>query len=231
MDVVGADAKRLQGEVGASDRDKLDRYFTGVRELEHRLAASEEWSGKPKPKVTAKPVMDVADANDVVGKERAMLDVIHLALQTDSSRFITLHGAGGNEVVPIQGVSQGYHNLSHHGQDPEKLDQLALVEAALIRAWGEFLNKLKQSNESNGALLDNTMVLLTSNLGNASAHDNKNMPVLLAGGGFKHGQHLAFDQGHNYPLSNLYLSMLHRIGVETDKFAASTGTMKGLEMA
>ena len=108
--------------------------------------------------------------------------------------------------------------------DEEKLRQLAIVEQAAIDAWGDFLRKLKS-----GSLLDETMVLLTSNLGNASSHDNKNMPVLFAGGGFKHGRHLAFDQKNNYPLPNLYLDALHRLGLEEESFATSTGTMDGLD--
>ena len=160
-----------------------------------------------------------------------MLDIVYLALQTDSTRFVTLHGVSGGQVPPIEGVSQGYHNLSHHGQDPEKIEQLSLVETAIITAWGDFLRKLRQSADGDSSLLDRTMVLLTSNLGNASSHDNKNMPVILAGGGFRHGQHLSFDSRQNYPLPNLYVSMLQRVGFETDKFASSTGTMKGLDLA
>ena len=181
--------------------------------------------------MAADPVRDVADSNDLVARERAMLDVMFLALQTDSTRFITLQGSAGNQVLPIDGVREGYHNLSHHGQDEEKIGQLARVEAALVAAWGDFLRRLKGSADGDDNLLGRTMVLMTSNLGNASSHDTKNMPVLLAGGGFRHGQHLAFDRKNNYPLPNLYLSMLQRVGLEADRFATSTGTMRGLELA
>ena len=153
-----------------------------------------------------------------------------LALQTDSARFITLHIPGAGGVIPIEGVDEGYHNLSHHGRDEEKLAQLALVETALVNCWGDFLRELSRTEESSGSLLDNTSVLLTSNLGNASNHDNRNMPVLFAGGGFRHGQHLAFDQKNNYPLPNLYLSILHQLGLEVDQFATSTGEMNGLQV-
>jgi hypothetical protein len=129
-------------------------------------------------------------------------------------------------VQGIEGVDEAYHNLSHHGMDERKLAQLALVEQGVINEWAGFLRKLKTD-----ALLDETMVLLTSNLGNASAHDNKNMPVLFAGGGFKHGQHLAFDQKDNYPLPNLYLSALQRLGLEEASFATTETTMRGLETA
>lgn len=223
MDVVGAEAKSLQRELGAGDRDKLDAWFTSVRELEQRLAANEAWTHRPKPKVAMKAPASIPRDNEVA-VERIFLDIVHMALATDSTRFITLH-VTGNAVNGIEGVDESYHNLSHHGMDDEKLAQLALVEQGVINEWGGFLRRLKTD-----ALLDDTMVLLTSNLGNASSHDNKNMPVLFAGGGFKHGRHLAFDQKNNYPLPNLYLSTLHRLGLQDEAFATSTGAMSGLEM-
>ena len=134
-------------------------------------------------------------------------------------------------IVPLDGVSEGYHTLSHHGQDDEKLRQLALVETEIVKAWGDFLRGLKRIQEGAGTLLDRTAVLLTSNLGNASSHRNVNMPVLFAGGGFKHGQHLAFDQQKNYPLSNLFVSLLQRHGLEEGRFATGTSTFAGLEFA
>ena len=128
--------------------------------------------------------------------------------------------------MPIEGVEEGYHSLSHHGRDDEKLSQLAIVETAIIAAWGDFLRGLQNTEDQGATLLENTSVLLTSNLGNASSHDNRNMPVVLAGGGFKHGRHLAHDRKKNYPLPNLYLSVLQKTGLEVDRFATSTGTME-----
>lgn len=221
MDVVGAEAKTLMREVGAGDRDKLDAWFTSVRDLEQRLVANEEWIRKPKPKVNAKAPTQIPRDNEVA-VERIYLDIIHLALATDSTRFVTLH-VTGNAVTGLDGVDESYHGLSHHGMNEEKLRQLAIVEQGMINEWGGFLRRLKADS-----MLDETMVLMTSNLGNASSHDNKNMPVLFAGGGFKHGQHLAFDQKNNYPLPNLYLSTLHRLGLQEEAFATSTGGMDGL---
>ena len=229
MDVVAEDARRLQRELGAGDRDRLDAYFTSVRELEHRLQESEAWANRPKPKVDEKKPIDIRNPNDFIGRQRLMSDMIRLALATDSSRFITFHLGGSGGVVPVEGVEEGYHSLSHHGRDEQKQEQLALVETEIINAWGDFLRGLHKTNDHGESLLDHTSVLLTSNLGNASSHDNRNMPVLLAGGGFRHGQHLAFYQRKNYPLPNLYLSVLHQTGLERDKFATSTGTMTGLE--
>lgn len=222
MDVVGGEAKALMREVGAGDRDKLDAWFTSVRDLEQRLAANEAWTHRPKPKVSLAPPSRIPRDNEVE-VDRIFLDIVHMALATDSTRFITLH-ITGNNVQGIEGVDESYHNLSHHGMDDEKLAQLAIVEQGVVNAWGDFLRKLKSDK-----LLGETMVLLTSNLGNASSHDNKNMPVLFAGGGFKHGQHLAFDAKNNYPLPNLYLGALQRLGLEQEHFATSTGTMTGLE--
>ncbi len=221
MDIVGAEAKSLQRELGAGDRDKLDAWFTSVRDLEQRLALNEAWTHKPKPKVSLQPPTKIPRDNEVA-VDGIFLDIIHMALATDSTRFVTLH-ITGNSVQGIEGVDESYHSLSHHGMDEEKLAQLAIVEQGVINQWGDFLRKLKTDK-----LLDETMVLLTSNLGNASAHDNKNMPVLFAGGGFKHGQHLAFDQKNNYPLPNLYLSALHRLGLQDEQFATSTTAMDGL---
>lgn len=231
MDLVGEDAKSLQRELGVGDRERLDAYFTSVRDLEKRMAESEKWAKLPKPTVDAKAPIDINDPSDLIGRQKTMCDVIKLALETDSTRFISLHIPGAGGVIPIEGVDEGYHTLSHHGRDEEKLSQLALVESALVRQWGEFLKSLHSVEESNESLLDHTTVLMTSNLGNASNHDNRNMPVLVAGGGFRHGQHLAFNRSKNYPLPNLYLSILQRVGMEIDQFATSTGTMTGFDPA
>ena len=228
MDLVADDAKSLQRELGQGDRDRLDAYFTSVRELERRLNDTEAWAHRPKPKVDVPKPIDIGNPNDFVGRQKLMSDMVRLALSTDSARFITMHLGGSGGVVPIEGVDEGYHSLSHHGRDDEKLDQLALVETEIISAWGDFLRELEQTDDGDGTLLDHSNVLLTSNLGNASSHDNRNMPVLVAGGKFRHGQHLAFDRNRNYPLPNLYVNLLQHAGLETDEFATSTGTMTGL---
>lgn len=231
MDVVMQDAKQLSKKVGTADRHRLEEYFTSVRDLEVRMAESEAWSHRPKPQVDAKKPVDIRNSADFIGRQKLMTEMIKLALQTDSSRFVSYHLGGSGGVVPLEGVAEGYHNLSHHGQDEEKLDQLALVEAGIISQWGAFLQALKDVKQQGGSLLDQTTVMLTSNLGNASAHDTRNLPVLVGGGGFKHGQHIAFDQKNNYPLPNLFVSCLQNLGMETDQFATSTGTLTGLDRA
>ena len=229
MDLVGAEAKSLQQQLGAGDRDRLDAFFTSVRDLEKRMAETEKWAQLPKPKVDLAAPVDITNPSDLIGRQKTMCQLMKLALQTDSTRYITLHLPGAGGVIPIQGVDQGYHNLSHHGMDEAKLEQLALVETALINEWADFLRSLRDHSDASGDLLGSTSVLLTSNLGNASNHDNRNMPVLFAGGPFQHGQHLAFDQRNNYPLPNLFVSVLQANDLEIDRFATSTGTMDGLQ--
>jgi hypothetical protein len=228
LDCIRGQARQVQSGLGAADREKLDEYFTSVRELEARLATAEEWSKKPKPKVTVEPPRDAADPADLVGRTRLLFDLTHLAVQTDSTRLITIMLLGTSLVPPIPGVSDGHHNLSHHGQDPNKLAQLKIVELETLKVLRDLLLKLKQSQEEGDSLLDRTMVFFSSNLGNASSHSCKSLPTILAGGGFKHGRHLAFDPKSPPPLSNLYVTMLQRLGIETDRFGSSTGTLTGL---
>ena len=229
LDTVREQAQAMSPKLGTRDREKVDEYFTSVRELEQRMVTAEEWSKKPKPKVDVKPPQNNMNSADLIGKNRLMFDLIHLALQTDSTRLITLLLLGTSLVPPIPGVSLGHHDLSHHGQDPNKFVQLKKVELEQMKTVQEFLAKLKQTEEQGENLLDRTMVFFSSNLGNASNHSTRNLPVLFAGGGFQHGQHLAFDPKNPPPLSNLYVSMLQRLGIETDKFGSSTSTLTGLK--
>ncbi len=230
LDVVMDKTKNMLTRLGRDDRRKLDQYFTAVREAEGQLHKAEQWASRPKPTVDVPPPKDELDRTMMIERVRLMYDMMHLAIQTDSTRFITLYDTGMNAVPVIEGVDIDYHMLSHHGKDPTKLAQLAIIETKVMQAFGVFLKKLKESQEAGASLLDNTMVLLGSNLGNANNHDTRNMPIVLAGGGFKHGQHLAFDQKKNYPLPNLFVSMLQRLGMEIGSFETSTGTMQGLEM-
>lgn len=229
LDVVRDQAKKLGRDLGSGDREKLDEYFTSVRELEQRLALAEAWSKKPKPKVDAKPPVNIQNSADLIGKTRVWFDLIHLALQTDSTRLVTLQLLGTSSVPPIPGVSQGHHDLSHHGKDPAKIAQLRILELEKMKTLRDFLAQLKHTREEGDSLLDRTIVFFSSNLGDASKHSVNNMPVLLAGGGFKHGQHLAFDEAKHPPLCNLFVSMLQQMGIEADKFGSSTGTLTGLE--
>jgi hypothetical protein len=230
LDGLRAQAKKVNETLGAGDREKLEEYFTSIRELERRLVLDAAWSKRPKPKVDAKPPENIQNPADLIGKTRAWFQLVHLALQTDSSRLITLQLLGTSSVPPIADVSQGHHDLSHHGQDPAKLAQLKALEIAKMKTLRDFLRLLRTSREVDETLLDRTTVFFSSNLGDASKHSVKNMPVIVAGGGFQHGQHLSFDENKNPPLCNLYLSILQGMGLAVDHFGSSTGTLAGFQM-
>ena len=229
LDDVRDQAGSLRAELGVNDREKLDEYLTSVRELERRLVKDESWAKTPKPKVDAKAPMDIANGADLIGRTKLLFELAHLALETDSTRLITIMLAGSTYAPPIVGVNLGHHDLSHHGKDPAKLEQLKIVEQETLKTVRDLLAKLNQTKEDGATLLDRTTVFLGSNLGDGSSHSVKNLPVLVAGGGFQHGQHLAFDPQNSPPLCNLYVSMLQRLGIETDRFGTSTGTLTGLE--
>jgi len=184
---------------------------------------------KPKPKLDLNPPRDITNGTDLIGRMRLLFDLVPLALQTDSTRVMTIFLQGGNSIPPVTGVTVDHHNLSHHGRDSAKIAQLRLIEEAEMRVVRDLLGKLKTKSETGTPLLDKTMVLFGSNLGNANSHDTRNLPVLLAGGGFKHGRHVAFDANKNSRLCNLFVTMLQRLGVETDKFGSSTGTLTGFD--
>ncbi|HEX8914453.1 MAG TPA: DUF1552 domain-containing protein [Humisphaera sp.] len=220
LDFVGDQAARLNRSLSRGDQQRMDQYFTSVRELERRLHGAEAWEQKPKPVVTAKAPEDIEDPKEFVARTRLHFDVMKLALETDSTRLISLFV----DTVVI-------HNITHHGNRPEAIAELRAKEEGQFDALNGFLQSLAETKEQGESLLDRTMVLYGTCMGSANSHSNVNLPVLLAGGGFKHGQHLAFDTQNNYPLTNLYLSMLQRLGVATDKFSTAKGTMRGLAMA
>jgi hypothetical protein len=228
LDSVSERASALQKQLGGDDRSRVDQYFSAVRDVEKRLLLAEEWERKPKPEVGVAPPKD---AEYLLEKLAAMYAMTHLALETDSTRLVTLmvRTDGFSEHIP--GVGLEAHNLSHHVNRPEALAQLKNLETAQFQQLAGFLAKLGTSREEGGTLLDSTQVLYGSNLGNANNHDTRNLPILLAGGGFKHGRHLGFDRTHNYPLPNLFVSMLQQLGIPTGKFSSSTGSFRGLEPA
>jgi hypothetical protein len=233
LDVVSEQARELRRNVGARDRARLDQYYSGVRDLEHRLQESRGWANKPKPKVKARPPTDPAGPAQYMAKVQNMYDLARLAFETDSTRAITLMlNSVGTPVVQIAGatITDSYHNLSHHGMAEEKLTQLRVIDEWHMKLMAVLFKGLKSAREDGATLLNRTMVLYGSNLGDANAHSTTNLPTLFAGGGFRHGQHLAFDRGRNEPLPNLFVSMLRRFGIEETGFGPSTGTMRGLEM-
>lgn len=232
LDVVAEDAKRLQARLGATDRERLDLYFTSIRSLENSLVQSEEWLEVPKP-TTEYALSDTADTLTYSKRLPLFYDLMALALATDQTRVITLELSELGANLGGFGISSLYHTLSHHGKVESVLEELHIVESFQMASFGRFLGQLQSFSQPDGStLLDNTMCLIGSGLGNASSHSNKNLPLLLAGGGFKHGQHLAYGEaGAKVPATNLYLSMLQRFGVEIDSYNLSTGTLTGLDFA
>ena len=234
LDTIAGQARELTSSVGQRDKDRLDQYFTSVRDLEHRLQASKGWETKPKPVVKAEVPIDPNDPAQYMAKVKVMYDLARLSFETDSTRAVTLMLEGVSGPVLEIGdakLTDSYHNLSHHGKSESKKAQLRIIDEMHMRLLSDLLTGLKSVREEDENLLDRTMIVYGSNFGDANAHVCSNMPVILAGGGFKHGQHLAFDRLQNYPLPNLFVSMLQRMGIETDKFASSTGTMRGLGLA
>ncbi len=224
LDDVGEQLQALSRRVGRADRDRLDLFLASIREAEQTLQQEERWTTTPKPKLDVPVPTNDYGGPQLVERSRQWYNLVHLALQTDSTRVISLW-LGTQERPEIEGVTLGHHDASHHGQDPTKLDQLTLIEEAEIKVFGEFLGKLSQTDEGSHSLLDRTAVLYASNLGNSSSHDNNNLPILLAGGDFEHRGHVAYNTKENTRLANLYVRMLHHMGIETDTFGASNGVV------
>jgi hypothetical protein len=228
LDFVDESARQLQKDLGADDRVRLDQYFTSVRELETRLHEAAQWETRPKPAISVPEPKD-AERGQLATATKLMFDVVRLALETDSTRLVTIFINTLGLATDIPGVQNETHSLTHHGNRPETLAELRTIETAQFEALAGLLTGLKATREEDQSLFERTMVLYGTCMGSANAHSNVNLPVLLAGGGFRHAGHLAFDTRQNYPLPNLFVSMLQRLGIETDRFASSTGTMRGLE--
>ena len=228
LDTIMGPTKKLEKELGHKDKEKLDEYTTSIRQLEVRLTQNQDWVRKPKPKVDYK-LGKTPEKHDIISRQSQLFDIIALAFQTDSTRCVTFN-LGGMNAVPlnIKGVETDWHNLSHHGKDPAKIKELKLVEEAEFKTLNEFLNKVKGAKEGSATVLDNTTVLYGSNLGNASAHSWMNLPLVVAGGGFKHGSHIAYDRKKNEVFANLFVQIANKMGINIDKFGSSTGTsLKG----
>ena len=227
LDVVQESSKRMQRRVSKRDKAKLEEYFNSVREAERSLHKSEQWHNKPKPTVDAKAPIPVRNRAQIIEHAKQFYDIMFLALQTDSTRLMTYVVGDGTQTPLLPGVSQNYHNLSHHGRDPEKLRQLAIVESEYVKLLGDFIRRLQSTSENESNLLERTMILFGSHM-HSGNHNNQNLPVVLAGGRFRHGRHIAMDQHNNTPLANLYVTMLQNLGLEIDRFSSSTGTFSEL---
>ncbi len=233
MDTIADQSKSLNRRLGPSDRDRMDQYTTAVREVENRMALAREWERLPKPAPPQEMPEDPTSDQQYMEKTRLMYQMARLAFETDSTRSITLLLDSNNSPtidVPGAEISDRYHSLSHHGRNEKKLAQLDAIDRSHMKLIGELLDDLKASPDPDRSLLESSLVLYGSNFGDASKHTTDNMPILVAGGSLRHGQHLAFDRDNNYPLPNLFVSMLQAMEIETDQFASATGTMRGLDL-
>lgn len=219
LDTLMSQSKSFSQKIGKDDREKLEMYHQSVREAETRLQKMQSWEKVPKPKVTQSQPKPYKNKKDIFETSPILLDMAKLAFMTDSTRLITLV-IGGN----------AWHPITHHGKREDKLKDLSVNESKQFSILNKFLNDLKAHKEQSDTLLDRTMVLYGTNMGDANKHSNDNLPTLLAGGGFKHRGHLVFDRKNNYPLTRLHVSMLQRLGINVDSFSSGKGSMSGMEM-
>lgn len=224
---------QLEKSVSSYDRQQIADYTEAVRNLERQMVAEEAWVKRPKPTVTEPAPNEnypspFANRSDSIGRAKVLFQLAKLAVQTDSTRVVSIFIRGMDEKPPIDGVNEGHHGLTHHGRNPEKIEQLKIVEKVTMGAFRELLVSLRDTKEGTESLLDSTQVLIGSNLGDASGHGTTNLPIMLAGGGYRHGQHIAGDTGNNTPLAKLYVNMLQKFGVPTDKFGSGAGTITEL---
>ncbi len=251
LDLVLADAKRLRSEVGVDDRRKLDEYFESVRAVEKRIEfdakrKADEYRSDPLAEKEIRKLgdritdyyNDPAQASerrvDHTDHVRLMLDIMFLAFWTDSTRISTFmfgNAVSSKNFSFLDGVKGGHHQISHHEDKPEKLEQYALINQWHVEQLAYLLGRMESVKEGEGTLLDHSMILFASGFRDGNRHDPHNLPLVLAGragGALQPGRHLVFDK--NTPLSNLYCSMLDLMGTPVAKFADSTGELEGLKV-
>lgn len=234
LDLVLEEARRLQREVSTNDRAKLEEYFESVREVEKQMARSIQGLDDPVPETDyVLPGYDPIAPTLMLEAEKLMYDLMVLALETDSTRVLSLFLAGLGQVFTIDGITlqAGYHALSHHGNDPDKIRDLVKVETEHQKRFSAFLDQLRRRTDAEGRpLLESTIVLMGTGMGDASRHANSNLPTLVAGGGFQHGRHVAVtpEQSESPLLGDLYLTLLQRMGLEVDRFSNADSNMNQL---
>ena len=234
LDTLLDETRRFSRGLGGEDKARLDQYFTSVREVEERLQPAREWERRPKPTTTQSAPADIQDKKLFFEKFDLMLSMAQLAFESDSTRIVTLMvDAFLTPVFKLseqQNTTDSYHGLSHHGQAADKVKQLEEADRQQMALLRKLMESLSGKKEGGQRLLDNTMMLYGSNMGDANIHDNSNLPILLAGGRFKHGRHIAFKRDNNAPLCNLFVSMLQSMGIEASSFGSSTGAVAGLDL-
>ncbi len=236
LDVVRQDAKRLNERLAQADKDKLDQFLTAIREVERKLKRQAEWIDIAKPKVSDKVIRGGDDDDTIVDLEypyntSVMYDLMVIALQTKSTNVICYGHPGGNRLFPFDGISLGYHSLTHHGKRPDLLKELTIIETFYAAQFSRFLTKLKETPDSNGqSLLESTVVLFGSGMGNASSHSSRNLPIMVGGGGLRGGNHHRFERHgrDGRALSDLFVTILQQLGLEQDAFSTSTSNLNHL---
>ena len=228
LDLVLDDAKALGSKLGSDDRHKLDEYLHSVRAVEEQIQASEKFPAQPPPPGVLAPDGIPAEATQHI---RLMLDLTVLALQTDTTRIVSCMFANGGSDRTFQwlGVSESHHSMSHHERKPERLEGLLRADRFYAEQFGYLVRKLKGIREGEGTLLDHTMLVYGGSLRDGNKHEHHDLPILIAGNGggaFKTGRNIKFAP--ETPMANLFLSMLHRMGLEKPRFGDSTGLLKGL---
>lgn len=225
LDQLLTQSKTIRRSSSSADNKQLTEYFESVRKAEQDITQAQGWLDQPKPSTTRERPNDIHDRRDLVGRTQLLMNMIPLILQTDSSRVVTVMVQDHVVVPTIQGVTGEHHNLSHHGQDPAKINQLRIIESELVKCFGSLLTQLKRKTEAASRLIDETTILFGSNLGNANSHDPRNLPILLAGGGHRHGRFINHEKKQPTPLSNLFVTMLNDIGLDIESFGQSTGRL------
>ena len=225
LDLLKDDAKRLQAAVSNRDKDRLEEYFESFRAVEKRMERQLNALHEPLPETEYQlPTYDPITPNLQIEAETILYHLMALALETESTRVLTLQLDGLGQVFSLDGrtLGAGYHGLSHHGNDPRMIRDLVTIETAHIHCFAGFLQALKEKKSVRGkTLFEETVVLLGTGTGDASRHSNANLPTLVAGGGFQHGRHIAIDpQQPDAPLlGDLYVTLMQRLGMEVDKFS------------
>ncbi len=226
LDVVLGEAKSLNRHLGRQDQRKFGEYLESVRSLEQKIVQQRPWIDRPKPKTK---LLEPKPGQGTVADLKAMIELVALAIQTDSTRAITL--ATGFRSGDL-GLSGGYHGFSHHGEREKEVAALKQIERNQIAQTAHLVELLKAQEDpiNGGTLFDHTMILFGCGMATGQ-HSTRDLPLLLAGGGFKHGEHKSSpeEKGKRVPAANLLLSMLQNFGLEIDRFGTSTGTLTGLE--
>ncbi|MEM7391620.1 MAG: DUF1552 domain-containing protein [Verrucomicrobiota bacterium] len=234
LDLVREEARLLNRQLGKADQEKLAEYFASLRDVEKKMRKQRAGLELPSPRVNYPlPRFDPVAPDLSLECESIMYDLMALALETDSTRVLSFLAPGSGQVFTIEGerLSAGYHGLSHHGNDPDKIADFNRIGIEHVKRLGHFLDQLKRKTDGTGRpLLDSTAVLYGSGMGDANTHNNARLPILLAGGGFKHGRHHRIDKDGASPrlLGDLFLTLLQSFGVEQHRFMKASRNLNEL---